>query len=84
MSHHKKIPKEENLKCQKLVDLLVAEPLSEAFREPVDWKGLRLNSHPQIIKKPMDLHTIKNKLKKSRYGTVQDFLSDLELIWLNC
>ena len=38
MSHHKKIPKEENLKCQKLVDLLVAEPLSEAFRESVDWK----------------------------------------------
>jgi hypothetical protein len=42
------------------------------FREPVDWKGLGLYDYPQIIKKPMDLGTVKKHLKAKKYKNVAD------------
>jgi hypothetical protein len=42
------------------------------FREPVDWKGLGLYDYPQIIKKPMDLGTVKKNLKAKKYTNVAD------------
>lgn len=54
------------------------------FREPVDHKSLGLVDYPLIIKSPMDLSTIKKKLKANKYRKNQDFLEDLQLIWDNC
>jgi Bromodomain len=42
------------------------------FREPVDWKSLGLYDYPQIIKHPMDLGTVKKKLKAKSYTNVAD------------
>lgn len=46
--------------------------MSVPFREPVDWKGLGLYDYPQIIKKPMDLGTVKKNLKAKKYKNVAD------------
>jgi bromodomain-containing factor 1 len=34
---------------------------------PVDWKAWNLPDYPIIVKRPMDLGTIRKKLKKSAY-----------------
>lgn len=38
----------------------------------------------QIIKRPMDLRTIMNKLKQQLYDTPQQVVSDTRLIFDNC
>lgn len=54
------------------------------FREPVDYKKLGLFDYPIIIKNPMDLSTIKKKLKLKKYKKIQDFVDDVQTIWENC
>ena len=43
-----------------------------------------LLDYPQIIKKPMDLDTVKKNLKNNKYKLVEDVLNDMQLIWDNC
>ncbi len=47
----------------KIVCIFISRPESLPFRVPVDWKGLGLTDYPKIIKKPMDLGTIKKKIE---------------------
>jgi hypothetical protein len=54
------------------------------FREPVDWKSLGLNDYPEIVKKPMDLGTIKKRIENDDYNTVEDIATDIRLVWSNC
>lgn len=54
------------------------------FRNPVDWKAFNLVDYPIIIKKPMDLGTVKKNLNNNIYETVEDCLRDIDLIWQNC
>jgi hypothetical protein len=57
---------------------------SFAFREPVDWKGLGLTDYLDIVKKPMDLGTIKNKIETNEYESAEDIANDIRLVWTNC
>ena len=50
----------------------------------VDWKAWNLPDYPILIKKPMDLGTVKKNLKSSKYVNVEEVLSDIQLIWDNC
>ena len=34
------------------------------FRKPVDWRILGLDDYPQVIAKPMDLGTVKQKIER--------------------
>jgi len=43
-----------------------------------------LTDYPEIIKKPMDLSTLRKNLVKGRYKKFEDFFRDLQLIWDNC
>jgi len=54
------------------------------FREPVDWRGLELYDYPKIIKKMMDLGTVKRKLERNQYKTAQECADDIRQIWTNC
>ena len=54
------------------------------FLDPVDWKGLGLYDYPSIVKRPMDLSTVKKNLSKNKYKTLDTFLNDIDLIWKNC
>lgn len=55
-----------------------------AFREPVDWKEMGLLDYPMIIKKPMDLGTVKKRLERGEYRTPEEAANDIRLIWSNC
>ncbi|CAM9482489.1 unnamed protein product, partial [Heterosigma akashiwo] len=50
----------------------------------VDYKGLGLPDYPKVIKKPMDLGTVKANLKKGVYNDAQECADDIRLIWSNC
>eukprot|EP00485_Elphidium_margaritaceum_P008763 CAMPEP_0202702044 /NCGR_PEP_ID=MMETSP1385-20130828/15080_1 /ASSEMBLY_ACC=CAM_ASM_000861 /TAXON_ID=933848 /ORGANISM="Elphidium margaritaceum" /LENGTH=555 /DNA_ID=CAMNT_0049359605 /DNA_START=35 /DNA_END=1702 /DNA_ORIENTATION=- len=69
--------------CRKLLAEYMHRPESEAFNEPVDWKGLDLPDYPMIITKPMDLGTIAGKLGNRRYSSADAFASDIRLVFNN-
>eukprot|EP00977_Amphora_coffeiformis_P021467 scaffold9369_cov182-Amphora_coffeaeformis.AAC.12 len=54
------------------------------FREPVAYKELGLLDYPTIISKPMDLGTIKKKLKDRQYTSPAELNADVTLVWTNC
>ena len=58
-------------------------PQAVLFLEPVDWKKLQLPLYPIIIKNPMDLKTIKEKLDGSQYKNIFEIDKDMKLVWSN-
>jgi len=54
------------------------------FYKPVDAERLGLHDYYKIIKKPMDLGTVKRKLDDKLYTTVGQFKEDVLLIFRNC
>ena len=69
--------------CSDLWKEVWDKPIAELFKYPVDWKALELPDYPRIIKKPMDLQTVKNKLNEGLYSNAFEFSEDLRLIWRN-
>lgn len=67
-----------------LLDSLLASNDSVAFREPVDWVGLNLTDYTTIIKRPMDLGTVKRQWQQGLYSTPEECAVDVRLIWDNC
>ena len=57
---------------------------SLVFQEPVPWQAMGLTNYPIIIKKPMDLSTLRTNLESNKYKTYEDFFADLFQIWTNC
>ena len=78
------ITKEEIIKIRQVIDKIEEDPQSFAFLQPVDYEGLGLDDYPKIVKNPMDLGTIKERLNDNKYPFLQDVLSDIQLIWDNC
>jgi len=58
------------------------QPFAEAFNELVDRK--MLPHYYEIIKEPMALRSIIQKIKAYEYETTADVWSDCELIFKNC
>src|SRR5690606_3914797 len=54
------------------------------FLHPVDHKLLNIPTYPEIIKHPMDISTIENKLNHHEYAGVDDFTADFNLMIENC
>lgn len=54
------------------------------FYKPVDAELLGLHDYHDIIKKPMDLGTVKRKMDGREYKTAQEFAGDVRLIFTNC
>lgn len=54
------------------------------FVEPVNAEQLNLHDYHQIIKKPMDLGTVKKKLENREYATPDEFAADVRLVFSNC
>jgi hypothetical protein len=54
------------------------------FYKPVDAKMLGLHDYHDIIKKPMDLGTVKRKMDDREYKTAAEFEADVRLIFSNC
>lgn len=54
------------------------------FYKPVDAEMLGLHDYHDIIKKPMDLGTVKRKMDSREYKNAAEFAADVRLIFTNC
>ncbi|VDO10681.1 unnamed protein product [Rodentolepis nana] len=63
---------------------LLKHKLSWPFVKPVDHKGLNLPDYPKIIRCPMDLGSIKQRLNLAYYRRAEDCLRDLFSMFHNC
>ncbi|XP_039564098.1 transcription intermediary factor 1-alpha [Passer montanus] len=70
-------------KCERLLLYLYCHEMSPAFQDPVPPT---VPDYYKIIKKPMDLSTIKKRLEvtNSFYNKPEDFVADFRLIFQNC
>ncbi|XP_075199643.1 transcription intermediary factor 1-alpha isoform X1 [Anomaloglossus baeobatrachus] len=71
-------------KCERILLYLFCHEMSLPFQEPVP---LTVPDYYRIIKKPMDLSHIKQKLQPSatpHYTRAEEFVSDIQLIFRNC
>ena len=78
------INEETKIKFQKILSSIIKLDEAYEFLEPVDYIKYNIPDYPKIIKYPRDLGSVKIKLEKNGYETVQDFLNDIQLIWDNC
>jgi len=76
--------REEQKKVIQLIQSLLDTQDSFEFRQPVDHEALGLVDYTIIVKRPMDLGTVKQNLTDNKYETVEDCLADIQLIWDNC
>jgi hypothetical protein len=61
-------------KCRDLLKSLMSKPMmSTVFNQPVDPVVLNIPDYPTIVTCPMDLGTVRNKLRSNQYSTVLDF-----------
>ena len=56
---------------------------SEMFRDPVPWEALGLVDYLSVVKTPMDLGTVKEKLSSGKYMNEDECVADIRLIWHN-
>ncbi|XP_049270057.1 bromodomain-containing protein 3 isoform X8 [Rhipicephalus sanguineus] len=54
------------------------------FYKPVDAELLGLHDYHEIIKHPMDLGTVKQKMDNREYKSPEEFAGDVRLIFTNC
>lgn len=66
-----------------LVTALFQQPESAAFQDPVDPAMLQIPDYFEIIKKPMDLSTIRRRLDDGYYTDPWDVCDDIRLMWRN-
>ncbi|KAF5382911.1 hypothetical protein D9757_006322 [Collybiopsis confluens] len=78
----------EQLKyCAKVVNDLHKKQyyqIANPFYEPVDWVKLDIPTYPKIIKKPMDLSTMRRKIENHEYPSASSFYDDFKLMIRNC
>jgi len=70
--------------CWAILKRFMENPMLDAFLEPVDWEAYGLLDYPDMIKTPMDLGTIQEKLEAGKYTSVSQFEADMRLVWSNC
>ena len=66
-----------------LVKRVLNQKMAWVFAKPVDPVVLNLPDYFSVIKKPMDLGTVKSRLEKSQYSHPLDAVSDVRLTFSN-
>lgn len=77
------IPNEYRPQCGNILKKLMGHEDGWIFNEPVDALKLGLSDYHSVIKKPMDLGTIKSKLDKKQYASLSEFADDIRLTFNN-
>ena len=80
--------KQERFQLKFLLNNHVLVPLWEhphswPFHAPVDVQKLNLHDYKKIIKNPMDLGTIKKKVKNGRYMSANECIEDFKTMFQN-
>jgi hypothetical protein len=69
--------------CYKVLDRCRRNQKAEAFKKPVDPIRMKIPDYPLIVKHPMDMQTVGEKLKHRVYKDPAEFAADMRLIWHN-
>lgn len=77
-------PKSEMEKCTAVLAATMENRHAFEFLRPVDPIKQGIPHYYNIIKKPIDLGTIKSKLKTKQYTNAQQFDDDIRLMFRNC
>ncbi|EAX92592.1 Bromodomain containing protein [Trichomonas vaginalis G3] len=64
--------------CTDMINKIRSWPIAIPFLEKVDPEDLP--DYKQVVSKPMDISTMKSKLEKKKYTSINDFFKDLQLI----
>lgn len=75
--------------CRGMISRMVLGPgywtrLVKAFKHPVDPVLDNVPNYLDVVKKPMDLTTIKAKMERNEYNTSGEFEEDVRQIFKNC
>ncbi|KAK0545629.1 hypothetical protein OC861_005196 [Tilletia horrida] len=71
-------------RCKAILQILKKLPEAVFFLRPVDPIADGVPTYLEEIQNPMDLGTMEKKLEADSYGSMDEFASDMELIWANC
>lgn len=69
--------------CGPILTKLMKQKHAWIFNKPVDVAGMGLHDYYDIIKRPMDLGSVKANLAKNVYASPGDFASDVRLTFQN-
>lgn len=69
--------------CSELLSKLMKHKHGWVFNVPVDVKKLNIPDYHSIIKRPMDLGTIRSRLNKNWYKSPGEFAEDVRLTFKN-
>jgi len=79
-----KMPRSEINISTNITRSLQLHPRSFPFLKPVDPVLLNIPDYFTVIKHPMDLSTIMKKIKENKYKGINEYISDVELMFNNC
>jgi hypothetical protein len=82
-------PEQEMTFCAGLIDRMIRGPgfwtrLVGPFKHPVNPAVDNVPNYFDVVKRPMDLSTIKSKIANGSYNSAQEFEADVRLIFQNC
>jgi len=91
LPQHSSKPKHRMTEAMKACNEIIKEMFSKKhsayawpFYKPVDTEQLDLHDYKQVIKKPMDLGTVRTKMEGREYRVPTEFALDMRLIFTNC
>merc|ERR1719189_1296359 len=91
LPQHSSKPKNRMTEAMKACNEIIKEMFSKKhsayawpFYKPVDTEQLDLHDYKQVIKKPMDLGTVRTKMEAREYRVPTEFATDMRLIFTNC
>ncbi|EDO44902.1 predicted protein, partial [Nematostella vectensis] len=67
---------------KRMLRSLQSHKMAWPFLEPVS--GLDVPGYYDVIKEPMDLSTVEDKITSKKYATLEQFVSDVTRIFDNC
>lgn len=75
----------EQLKyCMQIMKTLKRHRDAFPFNQPVDPVALQIPDYLDVVKQPMDLGTIANKLAAGSYSILDEWIADIQLVFSNC
>ena len=82
-------PEKELDFCRDLIQRMLSGPgfwtrLVGPFKKPVDPVTDKVPKYFDVVKKPMDLTTIKTKMNNGQYSSAPEFEADVKQIFQNC
>lgn len=78
-----RIDRKGSQQCATILKSLMSDPYGWVFNKPVDPVALNVPDYFSIISHPMDLGTIKSKLEKNIYSSMEEFAADVRLTFSN-